>query len=565
MYYINLKKMKYLLILIFTNLIIINSFKCGHNLIKDSEIKQINITNPNLNIRNLDETSHSILIYVDYEILQNQVSNSLITKTFYEKIQESLNTTIDLFSKLISVNSSQYIYVNSNIFPNPSTSNYEIYNSEINKIINQTINADLILIPKIENISNNIDALAKPIGIDSITKRPIIGSIFLTPKYDFNKENSIDFLTMILLHEITHVLCFSRNLFDYFSSPPLLIEKEINGIKKILFSSPNVIKQAKRHFVCDYIEGIELENQGSSQSIGSHWDSRIMLSDYMTAGGYNEMLISEITLALFEDSGWYDVNYYTGGLFRYGKGLGCDFLNNKCVSNNYTKFGREFCLNKNENKCSASNLNRGSCYIIQYGNFINENYQYFNNDYLGGFTYADYCPVTFYNDDLNGYFFTKCNKHGKNYNLYTNYLEEIYGENSICVLSSLINKNYEQGLNKYNDEIRAMCYEVICDFDTNSFLINVGYGGFVNCTGKYSQVEVINFYGVIICPDFNRVCTGTYFCNDPIDCINKNSVYIDNDTRVENVENFMIEDLNSGKSIYFYMRNYAFFILFLLL
>ena len=141
-------------------------------------------------------------------------------------MQESLNTTIDLFSKLISVNSSQYIYVNSNIFPNPSTSNYEIYNNEINKIINQTINADLILIPKIENISNNIDALAKPIGIDSITKRPIIGSIFLTPKYDFNKENSIDFLTMILLHEITHVLCFSRNLFDYFSSPPLLIEKE---------------------------------------------------------------------------------------------------------------------------------------------------------------------------------------------------------------------------------------------------------------------------------------------------------------------------------------------------
>ena len=41
-------------------------------------------------------------------------------------------------------------------------------------------------------------------------------------------------------------------------------------------------------------------------------------------------------------------------------------------------------------------------------------------------------------------------------------------------------------------------------------------------------------------------------------------LYRDIDTLVEYVENFMIENLNSGKNIYFYMRNYAFFILFLL-
>ena len=556
--------MKCLLILTFINLIIITSFKCGHYLIKDSEIKQINIINPNSKIRKLEETTHPILIYVDYEVLENQVLNSEITKTYYENIKESLNTTINLFSKLITLNSTQYIYIKSKLFSNQSSSQYEIYEYEVNKIINQTIKGDLILIPKIETFSNNIDALAKPIGLDSNTKRPIIGSIFLTSQYDFDKENSIDFLTMILLHEITHILCFSKNLFDYFSSPPLIIEKEINGITKTLFSSPKVIEQAKRHFSCDNIEGIELENQGSSESIGSHWDSRIMLGDYMIAGEYNEMVISEITLALFEDSGWYDVNYYTGGLFRYGKGLGCDFLNNKCVSDNYTKFGREFCLNKDEKKCSASNLNRGTCYIQEYKNLIDKNYQYFNNNYLGGFIYADYCPVTFYYDDLNGYFFTKCNRHGKNYNIYTNYLEEIYGDNSICILSSLIHKNYEKGLDKYNDEIRAMCYEVICDFSSNSFLINVGYGTFVNCSGKYSQVEVVNFYGVVICPDFNRVCTGSYFCNDPIDCINHQSVYLDNNTYVDNVENFKIEIFDSGKCIFFYLRNYAFFILFLL-
>ena len=35
------------------------------------------------------------------------------------------------------------------------------------------------------------------------------------------------------------------------------------------------------------------------------------------------MAISEITLALLEDSGWYKANYYTGGLMRFGKNKGC--------------------------------------------------------------------------------------------------------------------------------------------------------------------------------------------------------------------------------------------------
>ena len=53
----------------------------------------------------------------------------------------------------------------------------------------------------------------------------------------------------------------------------------------------------------------------------------------MISTDYQEIVISEISLALLEDSGWYGVNYYTGGLFRYGKGLGCNFLNTNCVSN----------------------------------------------------------------------------------------------------------------------------------------------------------------------------------------------------------------------------------------
>ena len=39
-----------------------------------------------------------------------------------------------------------------------------------------------------------------------------------------------------------------------------------------------------------------------------------------------EQVISEFTLAFLEDTGFYEVNYYTGVLMRFGKNMGCRFL-----------------------------------------------------------------------------------------------------------------------------------------------------------------------------------------------------------------------------------------------
>ena len=48
------------------------------------------------------------------------------------------------------------------------------------------------------------------------------------------------------------------------------------------------------------------------------------------------ILITELTLALLEDSGWYEINYYTGGLMRFGKNKGCDYYN--CDNQGNRKF-----------------------------------------------------------------------------------------------------------------------------------------------------------------------------------------------------------------------------------
>lgn len=76
-----------------------------------------------------------------------------------------------------------------------------------------------------------------------------------------------------------------------------------------------------------------MENQGGEDFIGSHWETRVMLGDYMISYDYDDVVISYIILALFEDSGWYEVNYYIEGLYRFGKGDGCNFLNSVCATN----------------------------------------------------------------------------------------------------------------------------------------------------------------------------------------------------------------------------------------
>ena len=161
-----------------------------------------------------------------------------------------------------------------------------------------------------------------------------MGFVELRPNYDFSKKNSEKFLSLLLLHEITHVLVFSNSLFSSFQlkeNTKILDSKIINGINRTLLCTPKVVQAARKHFNCSSIKGIELENQGIEGSIGSHWEARTMLGDYMIAIDYPEIVISDITLAVFEDSGWYSVNYYTGGLFRYGKNMGCSFLNSTCL------------------------------------------------------------------------------------------------------------------------------------------------------------------------------------------------------------------------------------------
>ena len=102
--------------------------------------------------------------------------------------------------------------------------------------------------------------------------------------------------------------------------------------------------------------------------------------------------MSDITLALLEDTGFYKVNYFSGGLFKFGKNKGCEFFSKQCVEIDTANF-EEFCDMPKEPKCSSATRNsKSSCYL-KYESF-NIPYNYFTNSSLVGIYYANFCPVS---------------------------------------------------------------------------------------------------------------------------------------------------------------------------
>ena len=99
-----------------------------------------------------------------------------------------------------------------------------------------------------------------------------------------------------------------------------------------------VREMSRDFFDCDSLQGAELENQPTAPCnfFGSHWESRILLDALMAGFTSHNAFLTPMTLALFEDSGWYRANYSMATLVQpnvsWGFQQGCDFALNKCVA-----------------------------------------------------------------------------------------------------------------------------------------------------------------------------------------------------------------------------------------
>ena len=116
----------------------------------------------------------------------------------------------------------------------------------------------------------------------------------------------------------------------------------------------------------------------------------------MTASVLENPSYSALTFALFEDTGWYQVDYEWAYPLNWGKNAGCNLFLDKCISSEGEQFDF-YCTeepgHKDYTQCSHNALMKGFCGISTKMNNIPNTYQYWGSANKGGVDeYADYCP-----------------------------------------------------------------------------------------------------------------------------------------------------------------------------
>lgn len=129
----------------------------------------------------------------------------------------------------------------------------------------------------------------------------------------------------------------------YMNQTSLILEtRTIRNLNTTILKSPKVAQFTREYFNCSTITGMQLENQGESGSIGSHWEKTILFDEFMNPQAISsDSVISKFTFALLEDTNWFKiVNYSAFEPMSWGKNKGCDFYEKACFSttNQYPEF-----------------------------------------------------------------------------------------------------------------------------------------------------------------------------------------------------------------------------------
>jgi leishmanolysin len=448
--------------------------KCGVEKYRNKKRHQVNVHGEN-GLRNLQLSDWTqIRIYIDYDMLDSQE----LEDDLKDNLKQTMDNTIALFQTLVQVKPLSKPLILKECEDGVSISNL---------IKTEGVNADLILIPYIDDTAgSDVEASAGPCANDDLTGRPIMGSIGFSNRTDYSRTNAQEYYTIIALHELTHVFVFldfqgfiNPNTIQQLKQSDIIGSVTVNGKTRSIIKTPKVIQAARKHFNCSTLEGVQLEDQGGDGTAGAHWESRTMLSDYMVGQAYVENTLSEITLALFEDSGWYKVNYYTGGLFRFGKNQGCGFLNSNCIkektsSDNdkqeaYTDFPNDFCSVRNAQICSPGRLAKGYCYMQKDSNIPKPQRYFLEDQSLGGFQMADYCPVS-WSDDQPEIFFPGICAYGDSQ--YPTALGEVISKQSSCFMSSLTPVN-DNSVSEFTGNSFPICYKYTCNQSTRSYKVSI--------------------------------------------------------------------------------------------
>nr|CAJ17012.1 Gp63-1 surface protease homolog, putative [Trypanosoma brucei brucei TREU927] len=320
-------------------------------------------------------------------------------------------------------------------------------------------------------------------------RRPFVGVFNIGPEVLTSHDSSM----RVTAHEIAHALGFG---FDIMKERNLVaLISGIRGKGPVwVVKSPTVVKKAQEFYGCDKIIGLELEDEGGEGTVKSHWERRIAMEEMMTGlkssdGGRYSVL----TMALFEDMGFYRAIWGTEEDMYFGKGRGCNFLKRKCIVNEKSNFPDVFCTSKatdTEMFCTSDRGGLGSCAIQTHESPIPEQYRYFADEKKGGpGELLDFCPY------IRLFPNTGCTNGDPR-----TMLGSRVGPKSRCV------KGTGLRMKNIKNAIADICVEVNCEPDILQIRF-VDDEKWYDCPKGSNVTSNVKFYkGFIQCPERSELC-----------------------------------------------------------
>uniref|UniRef100_A0A673SQX9 Leishmanolysin-like peptidase n=1 Tax=Suricata suricatta TaxID=37032 RepID=A0A673SQX9_SURSU len=313
--------------------------------------------------------------------------------------------------------------------------------------------------------------------------RPIAGYANLCPNMISTQPQEFTGMLSTVKHEIIHALGFSAGLFAFYHDkdgnpltsrfadglPPFNYslglyqwsDKVVRKVERLwnvrdnkivphtvyLLVTPRVVDEARKHFNCPILEGMELENQGGMGTELNHWEKRLLENEAMTGSHTQNRVFSRITLALMEDTGRQMLSPF------------CDTLRS----------------NPLQLTCRQDQRAVAVCNLQKFSKPLPQEYQYFDKlsgiptedlPYYGGSVeIADYCPFSQeFSWHLSGEYqrSSDCRILENQPDLFKNYGAEKYGPHSVCLIqkSAFVMEKCERKLS-YPDW-GSGCYQVSC-------------------------------------------------------------------------------------------------------
>jgi len=138
---------------------------------------------------------------------------------------------------------------------------------------------------------------------------------------------------------------------------------------------PRVVMHSRHHYgaFSQNFTGLELEDGGGRGTSGSHWEKRLLMNEIMTGSVDTRSVVSRMTLALLEDSGWYQANYSMAEHLDWGRNQGTEFAISPCNSWK----GAYRCNTTQLSGCTYNREAEGYCPIVSYSGDLPKWAQYF--------------------------------------------------------------------------------------------------------------------------------------------------------------------------------------------